>query len=788
MFCGAFGQTKTRARRDRQDARRAGKYRQTPAQQLEPRTAGAPRALPALTLLGLALTFVPAAGCEPPKPPCVAPPQAAYSVTTTEETAEPVLWLSRLDEGGRFPAAEMVAELTLDEPLLVVETAKADCSYTGCLTLTPEEIATAGPGTTLRGYGRPTVVARYSAGQPIRIDLLAHGGLYLIRPDALRATTPRKITVVTRMTPAACVPNGDKVKPGWGTRAFDIAAPFACGDGILHAGEVCDDGNSGTHDGCEADKDTQRCRISPSACEPGKAGEWHAFRCEGKPSRCEQLACRFGAENPPECGTPAVYGETGKGGVDAYVRLVVDGRTKTPTRVQIKTGHGDDICGCTEDGLRYDCDPSCLVPMPCAVLAPQPPPDGLTFQGVDHYRRTGLELYNLTQGTLATGHYATGQSGAIGPTFSVSNHEEIMAHAAAPDGTEWIASLRAPIPSADRTHFKAVLYRVSGGIAATLPMLSVGGWGAYTTALAADPDGKAVWSISWVHGDPLWDGQPISGLTNSSSSDAPYLSHISQTGALLGVSRLDSPYDRSYLVQSLLTPSRPGAWFQLGLLTVGGAAASLTTYAQGKELWKRQIGSIKSSFQERMDDARFMEGLGRDIWVYFRATTPFESPDFKGTKGDVGGQIWIIDSTGALASKVSAEVLSWSRSPDGQAIWSVEGEQGKKPWYLRKRNSAGAVVIEQPLAVDEKSPYVIDVLALPNDEVILARPDAGGVVVLSRWEVSKSGLRRKWVERTPLEGLAHGGRSLGWDEPLKAIRVLSQRTANGGTYRAFFKP
>lgn len=65
-----------------------------------------------------------------------------------------------------------------------------------------------------------------------------------------------------------------------------------CGDGVIHAPETCDDGNTDANDGCSAD-----CAI-----EPG-------FECSGAPSVCTEIPPIVVAENP---------GNDVIGGADAY--------------------------------------------------------------------------------------------------------------------------------------------------------------------------------------------------------------------------------------------------------------------------------------------------------------------------------------------------------------------------------------------------------------------------------------------------------------------------------------
>lgn len=761
--------------------------------------AGAPASrLPiSLALLALAVSGPLQSGCEPPRPPCIGPPQGTHSITTSLVTAEPILKILRLDGAGRFPAAEMIAEVTAEEPILIVDTAPGYCPSAGpCLRLRPEEIRDAGPATSLSGPGRPSVVGRYPAGETVRLDLLAHGSLHVIRPEALTSATPRKITVTTRLTAAECAPRDQRLSSPWADWAIEAAAPSGCGDGIVQGSEPCDDGNTTSGDGCDVERDSV-CRVSPPACEPDRAGQWHAFRCEGRPSRCARVECRSGEDNPPECGAPIVYADIAKGGVDARVGLVVDGRTKVPVRVEVRTGHGDDVCGCLETGLRHDCDPSCTIPMPCARVTAPPQASGLTWNGIEGKPSSaaGYQLDNLSAGSFALGSFSTGQSGVVGPALSLSpgTHEslQLTAHTAAPEGTEWFAVLSERSPPYQRFEREASLRRVRGEETIDVPAVT-SAEGRYSSIahLAADPDGRGVWMVSQVEGRPAWRNGLLAAGETSADGVRHVLVHASDAGALLGFAVLPGSAAGSPVGQALAAPPRAGSPFQAALLSVD-AAGELSIAAfdgRAKEIWRRSIGPVKGRYVDASHELRLSVGPGGKLWAYFDATRGFESRDFQGRLGAEGRQIVIFEADGKLAERVSARLIAWTPSPDGRAMWSLEGEPGKLSLHLRKRDIGGRVLVEHALDVEE-APATWDLLSLPNEEVVIVRQAYPAGVVVSRWEVGANSLRSRWLERAPIHPSAPLGGMLDWDEGRKAIRVVGGfHGRSSGTIRTFLRP
>ncbi len=119
------------------------------------------------------------------------------------------------------------------------------------------------------------------------------------------------------------------------------ARPSVCGDGMIEAGESCDDGNGVDGDGCDD------CRVSALVCE-GEEGHL-AWACQGESVSCVQVECVPGSGS-------GVCGEVPEQSMRVRVRGRLVAEENPPARIKDEAAGLD--CRCTE-GVRAACSGDC---------------------------------------------------------------------------------------------------------------------------------------------------------------------------------------------------------------------------------------------------------------------------------------------------------------------------------------------------------------------------------------------------------------------------------------------
>lgn len=718
-------------------------------------------------------------GCEPPKPTCIVPPGEGFTAMKVVTTDQPVVRLLPLNGPGRFPVTKMVAEVRADEPLLALDVAENMCAHGAvCSPFFLKDLPSAVAGQTIPGEGSARVIGRFAAGEAATLDLLASRQVYLVRLAALSAPALGTISVRTTLEAVACAPVPKYGYMPWRLETIEIPRAFRCGDGLLQQGEMCDDGNSIDGDGCEVRDQT--CQLSKASCDPGRAGVWHAFRCAGRPTRCEELECHAGRDNPPECDSSRGNSAEGRAAIKASVQVVVSGRTRGPVRAEVRTGRGDEVCSCTETGFRLECDPSCEIPMACARLEVGPPAPGLSWVGFSGATpgRSAHPVDNLSQHGWAVATFSAGESRTMGPSLRLSSLQSaevtwVHAAAAATDGSEWFAFDTTSRSGAGLQETRQHLVRLAEDRTTHLTPPGAGERGrSELLAMAPDADGGGVWTVTATEGRVFFKGQPLEPASSSKDDVRLVLAHVSATDTLWGFHLLAQGSSISTgFPRALVSAARPSTPYRAAMLSVTrGEELALQTFdPRAAPVWQRSFGIVKTASSV----PTLREGPGGHLWASFRSSEALHSPDFPALDGRSGSVLLVLSPTGKLTSHIETDVLASALSEDGQSMWTLEDGPGSKTTWLRKRDARGDVLIEHVISSPREKDASFDLLSMPNDELIIGRRGSSGVV-LARWQVSKATLTMKWIERVAPAGERRGDQALTWDPRKKAIRVMTE--------------